>query len=1370
MPVYQYEGQHYELPDGLSNEQALEKIKSHLGQGSAKQKLVDEAFADVEQRAKGWTDQLQGVAEAGLSMVTGTAAMAGAPIVAGLSRLGGGEPIGVEQAMERMTYEPRTEAGKETAGRVGEAISRYVVPAAVAVQGLPYVNTAAPLLESLGGRLSRVGRVTPKQGVKEAPKPVKAVDAAIAELSGEKPTAPVENIDFWKQRAEQMQKEAQAEQAAQGQRPIVVGPEGVEMPGMRAAEEALSAFDRQVRRAERQLGKEGEEVFQVDQQGQVFRPEAPEARPATELARKQQEEQRSHDLRVQRDSELAKRAGEGVQEEMFGRPEMFDLEHAGEMPKRELPPPPTEQRGLFEPHTQMHRPYQEMFVNDAGEIRPFSFNEFKEIIDNLAKEPGTAFERPADLKQAYQDYLAHPEHGQRDLFGAERVPAVETHKPFGELSPQKRGAMTRQMRTAETISDAIVERMKEQERLFGDAKLRAGFTAEDMNLSQLVNAFKGGGPIKNIPGIGERLLDIANARIETPELAVKLAKEVPDVSQNVLQKGINALTKGGIYLKAKLNNPVIHFTVDRFLKAEGQAKAEISQKLHGTYLDSLRNLSKEEFNDAFKLLNAADMHQQPLTREFLQKHGFSEKLQDFVQIHQDLMADTLGKINAAREAAGKKPVTAREAYSAMNMSGDFRKVAYKVVDGEKQVVGVIGANSKTIGKNSLAKLEAQMKAKDPALEFGPLQDMTKTGKSTKGTPHEAFLDVLDILGEDNPNIAEFVKTLQQVAKDDPNNYMGMQKHTMQKKGVWGMEGRKPWLTAEENAKAFFENQVKYMEGAYNWSELAQAAKDINEVIRNPEVVAKQEKAIALAEQYMQNALGINPSRVGKAATELFNGLFGAAGIGPSVPKTGLEYARLGANTSMLSLNPAFLGIQLLQMPAVLPSITALLRGRGVAPKSTMLTFGFDHAAKAMIALGKHVTGKGALSAVERGALEYAQKNHIYATDLVEHTSQVQKSSAYYASKLTQTPAAKIEAGTRAHVFMTVVSMMDEAGLKPKDGLYQQAQRITDMAMNHYGAIEKPPIYHALGPLGSMAYNLRSFGHNEISRWSLYAREISRTGNPVPLLTQMATTIALAGVMGLPFFSQWETLYDFITKKLGKPRSLALDVMQASETVGKELGPNGAYALSNGLPSMMGVDLSKRVGLGDVLPSSAADAAFAGGGKLAQMGTALGQFATKPSEETAKAAVINIAPPVLQGPLDVAWYQKNGLAYSKDPERLRPLARRTEADVLFKKLGLQGINEATQKQKVYQHDKLDQAYQEYRSSAMNTIAQDLFRNRQINPKTLEKYFVTGQGDPQTFETDLNRLAQQQNMSPQEYLMLRQAASSRIPQLRSMQRRM
>jgi hypothetical protein len=517
---------------------------------------------------------------------------------------------------------------------------------------------------------------------------------------------------------------------------------------------------------------------------------------------------------------------------------------------------------------------------------------------------------------------------------------------------------------------------------------------------------------------------------------------------------------------------------------------------------------------------------------------------------------------------------------------------------------------------------------------------------------------------------------------------------------------------------------------------------------------------------MQNALGINPSRMGKAVDDVMNATFGAFGIGPSVPRAAMGYARLAANTAMLSLSPAFLTLQLIQPITAMPAMSAFLRGRGGA---TGLTgFGYANMAEGSLALIKDQLGQK-LSPVMEGAIKYAKDNHVYATDMVQHSNQISKGVEYYTSTVAQAPAAALETGTRSMVYMGLVSMLHETGLTPKQGLYQQAHRFTDMAMVNYSALEKPAIYNALGPIGSLAYNLKSFGHNEISRWAMFAREIGNDANAMPILTQMATTIAVAGVMGLPFFSQWEMLYDYITKKMGTPRNLSIDVMDASKSVGKALGPNGAYALSHGAPTLLGVDLSTRTGLGDVIPSAAADAAFAGGGKLYEMGKATGRAVLNPSEENLKSAAINLAPPVLQGPMDVAWYQKNGMAYSKDPGKLKPTAVRNDTDVLLKKIGFTGINESAQKQKQYQQAQLDAAYTEFRSAAMQTIAQDLFRNRPIDQKTLDKYFKTGQGDPKTFETELNRLAIEQNMSPQDYLLLRQAASNKIPQLRSLQRR-
>lgn len=1235
--------------------------------------------------------KLAGAGEAALQLGTALPGMVVGPLMGLQAATRGASPKEAEdiaaRQMEAMSYEPRTEAGKEYSGMVGEVINKYLMPV------LPMAHL--PSIKAREGVAATRAMLPERVAAVEAPKaPVGGAKGLAAELA--KPEAPIES-------------------------------------------------------------PKAPETLYADQRG-VITPELPGE--AMQLAK-----------------------------------ERADRAVVGEVPKEGV------QAELFPPETNIHRPYTDIrAATEAGGERPLTPEEFAKVHENLAKEPMTAHEVPPDMGAAYQKYLEQVSGKQTDMFDigsrqeafgkqafAEQVARQLEEHPFvkkaeKELAKQEQfvADLKEQVASGETRATALATEIKALEKAKEkvDAvrtNVETALTNKQKPIPFNVRTRKQGGGVKidwkdnnkldalkkNV-GFSESLKEVGHAQIKSPEEALSLAKTMPDVQQNIVQRGINALTKGGSYLKAKVNNPIVHFTVDRFLDADNRAKAEISEKLHGEYLGTLRSLSKEDRVQAFEILNAADLNKKTITPEMMTRHGLSPELLQFITTHQGMMADVLGKINKAREAVGKKPLEAREAYSAMNMTGDFRKVAYKVVDGEKQVVGVLGANSKTIGKNSLENLEKQMKDKDPTLEFGPLQDMSKSRGSSKGTPHEAFTDALKTIGEDNPAFKEFLDTLAQVAKDDPSNYLGMQKHAMQKKGVWGMEGRKPWESTADNATAFFENQTRYMEGAYQWSHLAEAAKDVNTVIRDGEVVTKQPNAIALSEGYMQNALGLNPSRMGRAVDDAFNALFAPLGVGPSIPKAAVGVARQVANTFMLSMNVPFLAIQLLQPVIAMPGMLMYLKGRG------MDVAGFAGPSKALITIHKMRAGKP-LDAIESGALKYAKENHVYATDMVEHTNQTQKGVGYYTSKITQTPAALAETGTRATVYLSLVHTLHEGGLTPAKGLYEQAQRFTDLAMNNYSAIEKPPIYNALGPLGTMAYNLKSFGHNEISRWSLFAREIPRTGNALPLLTQMATTIAFAGALGLPFMAQWESLYDFITKKMGSPRSLTLDIMKVSEQLGASLGEKGAHAFSNGLGALAGVDISSRVGLGDVLPSHASDAAFAGGGKLGQMVGAAAGAITRPSEETLKAAAINLAPPFMQGPMDLAWYTKNNLAYSKDPGNLKPVARRTDTDKLFKAIGLTGIQESAQKQKTYQLGQLDKAYTDIRKSAMNTLTQDLFRNRPMLQKTLDKYFISGQGDPKTFEQEISKKAMFMNLAPNELAILQNAASNSITKAQSLQRR-
>ena len=53
MPVYQYEGKYYNLPDGLSNEQAIAKIQSSLGVSAPEQPAPAQPAKEEPKRSIG---------------------------------------------------------------------------------------------------------------------------------------------------------------------------------------------------------------------------------------------------------------------------------------------------------------------------------------------------------------------------------------------------------------------------------------------------------------------------------------------------------------------------------------------------------------------------------------------------------------------------------------------------------------------------------------------------------------------------------------------------------------------------------------------------------------------------------------------------------------------------------------------------------------------------------------------------------------------------------------------------------------------------------------------------------------------------------------------------------------------------------------------------------------------------------------------------------------------------------------------------------------------------------------------------------------------------------------------------------------------
>ena len=152
--------------------------------------VKDQTLDEVQQALNQQNAGLTATGETALSLGTGLVGAGLGWVPAAMQKLNGA-PDSFENLyaknMEAMTFQPRTEAGQEMTGRVGEVINRYVVPVAPILGSLPAVKMAE-------GANAMKARFAPKEFGPEVPKavtPKTGVAAMKEELAGKtEPTAP----------------------------------------------------------------------------------------------------------------------------------------------------------------------------------------------------------------------------------------------------------------------------------------------------------------------------------------------------------------------------------------------------------------------------------------------------------------------------------------------------------------------------------------------------------------------------------------------------------------------------------------------------------------------------------------------------------------------------------------------------------------------------------------------------------------------------------------------------------------------------------------------------------------------------------------------------------------------------------------------------------------------------------------------------------------------------------------------------------------------------------------------------------------------------------------------------------------------------
>lgn len=861
-----------------------------------------------------------------------------------------------------------------------------------------------------------------------------------------------------------------------------------------------------------------------------------------------------------------------------------------------------------------------------------------------------------------------------------------------------------------------------------------------------------------IPGIKSRLAAIIPDLEKTTEQVIEEARPTKDIDQNFLQRGLNYLTKGALYQAQKTGNPLVRHTAHTWLNADRQARGKVQEYVHDGLAPAYRNLSKQEAIEVATLLNLSDLkHNAEITPEFLAGLGFSKKQVDAVSIHQAVMDTAFDAINLARASAGKSELDRRTAYASMRATGDYKRLVYQLdEDGEKTVVGVVGSNFR-LKTNSLTE---DLKAKGYII--GEEQGLTR---KSFGSAQNQIAQLMEHLADTNPATKEFLSAISDIEQSKAYDFINQKRHTKEKKGIFGMEGRKTWENDYQNTKDLLTSQLMYVENAFRWAELSNAMQETKKILSSD---IDQPNAKQWIESYTDNALGLNPTKWGQDFQKAFDSMLYSTGVGPSSFKSAAGTTRQAINTLLLSMNIPFWATQMYQPLASLPGMASWLSSKGIDTG----VMGFGYFSKGTVSAVKFTMNSDKLNVLEKEAFAYAKKKAVYTADLIDTSTSPRKDTGYYFDKVGSFVAAPLEAATRVTTFMTYVHMLSESGITPKSGLYEAAHNLTDMAVVNYSKQERPQAFNALGTVGELGANLQSYKFNELSKLAMFARAAKEDKNLMPVLSQLLMYIVAAGVLGVPGFNELDTLYKQLTKSVGKtPKSLTEDVIKVSEKLSSTMNQGAPkeltlspYLLSHGTFSQLGVDMSKRLGMGDLVPNTFMDAAFPGASRLYSILDSGAQVVRDPSEFNAKVLGRELLPNGMTGPVDREWFSKQTTegefgVNKTDPTKTGPV--RTEQDKFWKTIGATGINESVNKQKLWGVEENSKAYLDMRQSAIKKMVKASFTQDSIQEHV--QSYLDAQGDPKSLENELSQKLQAGSISAITAAKIKAGAAKSFPQI-------
>lgn len=675
---------------------------------------------------------------------------------------------------------------------------------------------------------------------------------------------------------------------------------------------------------------------------------------------------------------------------------------------------------------------------------------------------------------------------------------------------------------------------------------------------------------------GVKALDEFNV-IKTPEEALALAPEAKDITKDWGQKYLGS---GANFQAVMSNNPLIKYlnTVSRDVRAASNKFSQDYITNDETGLNSMWvTMKPKERIAAMEAIMEGDRRQTTVTPEVMDAMNMTKAQRQFVDTFYKANDEMYAKWNDKRMQLGMEPIEYRTGHFPGIFVGSYKALVMQ--DGK--AVGVLATDTKA--QLAVAKKHVMETMEGTSFVDKERSSLVGTTKRYYSDIFSGMTDVLDMLGKNDPRFKEVQDIVGKALAESNNKLFNFNVHQLHKKGVFGNEGNKPWLTAEENATQAYKSLVRYFEEGTMHHELQVPLQDLRKVMADP-ATEHLPNAKKFMENYIKKMTGDDISPIGAALNVIIDtpfkllptiswdktpGIFNkdyniSVGVGPGpVLNTTGALKNFMSQYFMGWFNYTFTAAQLMQPIQTGSPFMQLATNRlGMSPHhvGTSMAKG---GAQFNLVMAERIMGKSmdATDPVMRDAFKYAQERGLLTFSEMERAYQGTQSTA---SRLKdQLAEVNMKAGeffTRTPMFMAFTDLLVKGGIDAKDAM-PIAENMTQFAMIDYHQWERPSLYSSLGVMGQFAGGLTTFKHGYMSQQAKLGKEAiaptkllsegkdgvyspaNRQFTPF-LMSAMLSTMVFAGITGTPFYQELDQAYGAITNKIsGKYRNIRADFLE-----------------------------------------------------------------------------------------------------------------------------------------------------------------------------------------------------------------------------------